>query len=89
MDRQSHWDNIYKTKAEDGVSWYAPRLETSLKMIESANLPKDARIIDVGGGSSTLFDDLLEAGYTRVNVLDISSAALQKIRDRLGNSSGL
>ena len=89
VDRRTHWENIYTTKETTAVSWYAPHLNTSMRMIEAAGLPKDAAIIDVGGGASTLFDDLIEAGYRNIAVLDISSAALQKIRERLGPKSSL
>lgn len=88
-DRKSHWENIYCTKATDAVSWYSPHLETSMQLTELAGLPEDARIIDVGGGASTLVDDLIEAGYSDVTVLDISARALDKIRERLGLRSGL
>ena len=89
MDRKTHWENIYTTKETTGVSWYAPHLNTSMRMIEAAGLPKDAKIIDVGGGASTLFDDLIDAGYRNIAVLDISAAALDRIRERLGPKSAL
>lgn len=89
VDRRTHWENIYTTKETTGVSWYTPHLNTSMRLIEAAGLPKDAAIIDIGGGASTLYDDLIEAGYTNIAVLDISAAALAKIRERVGNRSGL
>lgn len=66
------------------MSWHRPHLERSLQFITDANMPRDAEIIDVGGGDSTLVDDLLELGFTRVTVLDISEAALSRARGRLG-----
>ena len=85
MNKQEHWDNIYSTKGVKGVSWFREHLEPSLELIESANLSPDAAIIDVGGGASTLVDDLLDRGYTNVTVLDISSAALDSTRARLAD----
>ncbi|MBZ5528616.1 MAG: class I SAM-dependent methyltransferase [Acidobacteriia bacterium] len=84
MDRKAHWENVYGTKAPDAVSWYRPHLETSLALIERAAAERTAAIIDVGGGASTLVDDLLERGYKNLTVLDISQAALDVARKRLG-----
>jgi SAM-dependent methyltransferase len=88
MSEQQHWDAIYGGKAPDEVSWYRPHLERSLRFIEQAGLPKTAAILDVGGGASTLVDDLLERGYLDVSVLDISAGAIQRARDRLGDRAG-
>ena len=84
MERQKHWENIYETKQTTDVSWFAPHLEKSLRLIESTPRGKDAHVIDVGGGASTLVDDLLELGYKNLTVLDISQTALDKIKERLG-----
>ncbi|MGH2568713.1 MAG: class I SAM-dependent methyltransferase, partial [Bacteroidota bacterium] len=65
--------------------WYKPRLEISLQLIERANIPKSASLIDIGGGDSSLVDDLIQAGYSQLTVLDISSAALERARARLAN----
>jgi ubiquinone/menaquinone biosynthesis C-methylase UbiE len=85
MNTRDHWESIYVRKAHDRVSWYRPHLERSLDFIESADLAPDAAIIDVGGGSSTLVDDLLARGHTNVTVLDISAAAIQTAKTRLGD----
>lgn len=45
---------------------------------------KEAAILDVGGGASTLVDGLLDAGYRDLTVLDIAPTALRQARDRLG-----
>ena len=87
MNKQLHWEEIYRTKDAKGVSWYAPRLESSLKVIESAKLGFDAHIIDVGGGASTLVDDLVGLGYKNLTVLDISSEALARTKVRLGTNA--
>jgi ubiquinone/menaquinone biosynthesis C-methylase UbiE len=78
---------VYATKPTDRVSWYQPHAEISLALIASTGLPSEAAIIDIGGGASTLVDDLLQAGYQNISVLDIATAALQKNRDRLGNTA--
>ena len=84
MSSKEHWDAVYRTKPADGVSWFRPHLERSLAFLEAAKVGLDARVIDVGGGASTLVDDLLERGYTHVTVLDLSQAALDAARARLG-----
>ena len=82
---QPHWDRVYAAKKPDQVSWFRPHLETSLALIERATRGDLASsIIDVGGGASTLMDDLLLRGYRNLTVLDISQAALDTARERLG-----
>lgn len=83
MDRKAHWDGVYRAKAPDQLTWFQPRPETSLRLIEEANLGPEARIIDVGGGTSTLTENLLEAGYRELTVLDVSAAALEVSGQRL------
>lgn len=85
MNESRHWDQVYERRAPDQVGWYRPHLERSLALIEEARLPTDAAIIDVGGGTSTLVDDLLDRGYSRLTVLDISSKAITIARERLGS----
>ena len=87
MDAQNHWEKIYTAEAPDAVSWYRPHLETSLALIEHASADASASVIDVGGGESTLVDDLLGRGYENITVLDISETAIDANRKRLGNAS--
>ena len=84
MSRREHWDAVYRARSPDAVSWYRPRLERSLEWIERCAADRDSRIVDVGGGASTLVDDLLEREYSHVCVVDISSEALSRSRARLG-----
>ena len=84
MSTQAHWERVYTTKAPTEVSWFRPHLETSLSLIARSTADHSARIIDVGGGESTLVDDLLANGYTNITVLDISHTALDVTRARLG-----
>ncbi len=85
MSMQSHWERVYATKAPDQVSWFRPHLETSLSLIQRSTGDRSARIIDVGGGESTLVDDLLRAGYTNLTILDVSQIAIDVTRARLGS----
>jgi len=83
--RAEHWERVYTDKGAGEVSWFAPQLDTSLALIDGLALPKAARIVDVGGGASTLVDDLIARGYGDVTVLDLSQAALDLARGRLGD----
>ncbi|MDG2537245.1 class I SAM-dependent methyltransferase [Dyella jiangningensis] len=82
--RSSHWDSVYAEKGEVQTSWFSPRLDESLRLIDALDLPRDVPVLDVGGGRSTLADDLLSYGYSDVSVLDLSSVALNETRQRLG-----
>lgn len=84
MSQRDHWEGVYRKKGPDEVSWYQPHLERSLAFLDRAGLPADAAILDVGGGASTLVDDLLQRGFTRVTVLDLSESAIEKAKQRLG-----
>src|SRR6266446_6586994 len=84
MDTKTHWEKVYLTKAPEAVSWYRPHLETSLALIERAATGFSASIIDVGGGESTLVDDLLARGYENITVLDVSQTAIDVTKNRLG-----
>ncbi|HEX5209852.1 MAG TPA: class I SAM-dependent methyltransferase [Steroidobacteraceae bacterium] len=81
---QSHWDDVYEKKAASEVSWYEPRPEKSLELIQATGLHPADPVIDVGGGASRLVDELLAAGYRDLTVLDISASVLGRLRDRLG-----
>lgn len=82
--RQTHWNEVYATKAADKVSWFQPRAKMSMRLIQAAGATKDGAIIDIGGGSSVLLDHLLDAGYRDVTALDISERALIGSKERLG-----
>ncbi len=84
---KTHWDRVYQTKPADQVSWFQEHAERSLQFIRNTGVAKDGHIIDVGGGASTLVDDLLREGYRNLTVLDISVAALQAAQRRLGEAA--
>jgi len=85
FDRKSHWENIYQTRALKDVSWFEPTPKTSLGFFKRFRVPLTAKIIDIGGGDSLLVDHLLDLGYSDITVLDISAAALDRARRRLGD----
>jgi 2-polyprenyl-3-methyl-5-hydroxy-6-metoxy-1,4-benzoquinol methylase len=83
IDARNHWEGIYRSKQPDEVSWYRPHLDVSLRMIEEAVPSRDAHIIDVGAGESTLVEDLLHRGYRNLHALDLSPTALEVAKARL------
>lgn len=87
FDRKKHWETIYQTKELKDVSWFQPTPETSLNFIKQFNVSTTSKIIDIGGGDSFLVDNLLDLGYQDITVLDISAAALDKAKQRLGDLS--
>lgn len=84
MNLRAHWDYLYQAKGAEHVSWYQRRPALALALIAASGIAKDAGVIDVGGGASTLVDFLLDDGYTRLAVLDLSGIAIRCARARLG-----
>lgn len=87
MQPKEHWEGVYSSKPTDAVSWFQAHAEQSLRLIKATAVSLSAAIIDVGGGASTLVDDLLRDGYSNLTVLDLSAAALSAAKARLGASS--
>ena len=84
MQPKNHWEHVYSTKKTESVSWFQEHAEQSMRLIRETGVPRSAGIIDVGGGASTLVDDLLSSGYCAVSVLDLAAAALSVAKARLG-----
>ena len=87
FDSKQHWESIYQTKSANEVSWTQAVPQVSLDLIQATGLPKDAAIIDIGGGDSNLVDHLLNLGYSNITVLDISAHAIEKAQARLGEKA--
>ncbi len=85
--RKIHWETVYETKNPDQVSWTQEVPKTSLDFISSFGVPKEAKIIDIGGGDSKLVDYLLDWGFENITVLDISEKALERAKNRLGDKA--
>ncbi|CAM3945677.1 class I SAM-dependent methyltransferase [Flavobacterium cucumis] len=86
-EKKQHWETVFTTKAENEVSWYQKEPQTSIQLIQACKVPKDAKIIDIGGGDSYLIDSLLDLGYTNLYLLDISDAAIERAKIRLGDKA--
>jgi len=85
--KKQHWETVFTTKAENEVSWYQSEPKTSIQLIQACKVAKDAKIIDIGGGDSYLIDSLLDLGYTSLFLLDISAAAIERTKIRLGDKA--
>jgi ubiquinone/menaquinone biosynthesis C-methylase UbiE len=84
METKIHWEEVYETKDSTEVSWFQEHPELSLQFIERTSVDNSDQVIDVGGGASTLVDNLLDRGYQNITVLDISASALHVVQERLG-----
>lgn len=82
-----HWNKVYNTRMPGEVSWYQSYPQTSMSFVASLQLPLDANIIDIGGGDSYFVDALLDKGYVNIYVLDLSSVALERSKERLGSKA--
>ena len=87
LDAKNHWEELYHSTSPGKVSWYQENPAISLDFIEKTGLPKEAPILDVGSGASTLVDQLLLRGYRNLALLDVSTRALMLTRQRLGGKA--
>ena len=87
INKKQHWENVFATKKETEVSWYQEKPETSLQFFERNNIPKTAKILEIGGGDSYLIDNLLEQRFESITLLDISENAIERIKKRLGEKA--
>lgn len=85
---KTHWETIYKTKQPNEVSWTQKVPTVTMEFIHQFNIPKNASIIDIGGGDSKLVDHLLAEGFSNITVLDIAEAGILRAKNRLGKDAG-
>src|ERR1700747_118312 len=83
--RQAHWQNVYAKKGENEVSWFQENPAPSLELIAQVGVTSAPAIIDIGGGASRLVDSLIDRDFEDVTVLDLSAAALEAAKARLGS----
>ena len=86
-DLKTHWDNAYKNSSINRLGWYEEAPIPSLQLIEKSGISKDATILNVGAGATTLVDELINQNFKNILVNDISPAALEKLKTRLGIKS--
>lgn len=88
-ERQAHWQQVYTSKEEDQLSWHEAAPALSLALLREAGLEPDMAVIDIGGGTSRLVDELVAGGQAHVSVLDLSAAALETARARLPGAKNI
>jgi trans-aconitate methyltransferase len=84
-DPVEHWERVYSAKETRQTSWYQESPEPSSSLITSSGVSSSQPLVDIGGGASTLVDDLLRKGHSDITVLDIANAALKTAQTRLGD----
>jgi trans-aconitate methyltransferase len=89
LNRQAHWQKVYKDKGEKQVSWFQEKPAISLELIDGVGAKSNSAIIDIGGGASRLVDVLVSEGYRDLTVLDLSDDAIAIARSRLAERAGL
>lgn len=87
MERATHWNTVYTTKSEREVSWFEPLPAISLELLDAAGMTPETCVLDVGGGDSHLVDALAARGLDCLAVLDVSGAALNRAKARLGTAA--
>jgi ubiquinone/menaquinone biosynthesis C-methylase UbiE len=83
-DIKKHWDRVYKGTLLNEVGWFQKHPAISLKLIAATGTSIEGSIIDVGGGTSKLPEILLDKGFKRITVLDISESAIEKAKSQMG-----
>lgn len=86
-DLKQHWNTVYEKTALDELGWYEENPEPSMRLIKKCGLHKNAALLNVGAGATTLIDTLLKNGYKNIIVNDLSSIALEKLKTNLAGKS--
>jgi SAM-dependent methyltransferase len=84
VNRREHWDRVYAAKKVVDLTWFQHEPTTSLSLVHGTGLKRQARVLDVGGGTSGFSSFLLQEGYRHVSVLDVSGRALAIAKAQLG-----
>jgi hypothetical protein len=82
-----HWDEVYRSRGADEVSWFQPSPVVALELIAASGVSLEVPVIDVGAGASTLVDGLLARGHRDITLLDVAASAFAPTRTRLGPSA--
>lgn len=83
------WESIHSSRDMDAVSWWQEAHEVWTDLIEDLHLAPEAPIVDIGAGSSMMVDALLARGFCNITAVDISTAALERTRARVGTGVDL
>ena len=83
MSTGRHWDAIFAATDDAELGWYEPDVSQTLKFLDRIPAPAGSRVFVPGAGTSVLVDALLARGHELI-LNDISDAALDRLRQRIG-----
>jgi len=83
-----HWNSIFSAKNDPELGWYENDASQTLKFLERIPHHDDATILLPGAGTSILVDELLRRG-NRLILNDISDEALEKLKNRTGETDAV
>jgi len=81
-----HWCGVYTDSDISKLGWYEDESTPVLELIDACNLEKEAKILAVGAGATTLIDSLVKQDYSNLIANDISSCAVNTLKKRLGEA---
>ncbi|WP_335965497.1 SHOCT domain-containing protein [Galbibacter sp. PAP.153] len=84
VNLKEHWNKVFTNSPDEKLGWYETDLTPTLGLISTTGLNKNARVLNVGAGSTTLIDELLTKGYSNLIATDLSEVALKRLADRVG-----
>lgn len=88
VDARQHWEEVWGRVSPDAVSWYQSTAEPCTTLVRGLADPSD-HIAVLGAGTSVLVTELVEGGFTNIEAVDVSSAALAQLRAALGDRAGV
>lgn len=87
--RQAHWEDVYREKATDEVSWYQAEATVSLALVDELDVGRDVAVVDVGAGASPFLPALHHRGFRDLTAVDLSATALDALVAAAGAPAGL
>jgi SAM-dependent methyltransferase len=86
---QQHWQQLYDSREPDQLGWYQQSADMSLSLLNSVGAEPCQALLDAGCGASVLVDSLIQQGYRNITLLDLSAAALEAVKKRLGKNANI
>ncbi len=87
INYKEHWNKVYSSNDMTNLGWYEEIPKPSIDFIAECGLDKNAVILDVGSGATTLIDNLIQQGYKNIIATDISTIALEKSKTRISKEN--
>ncbi|MEE9409254.1 MAG: class I SAM-dependent methyltransferase [Polaribacter sp.] len=87
IDYKNHWNVAYNKNSTEKLGWFEEKPAQTLALIKETKIAKNATILNVGSGSSTLIDNLLAEGFSNIIANDLAKSSLNSLKNRIGDSS--